>query len=61
MHGKHEGDIRDDCRNDRQQYQIDKWHAVGNRLYALVGSRLDGKQSRADNEYIEGQFASAYL
>ena len=22
--GKHEGDIRDNCRNDRQQYQIDK-------------------------------------
>ena len=24
VYGKHEGDIRDNCRNDRQQYQIDK-------------------------------------
>ena len=42
-YGKYEGDIRDDGRNDRQQDQVGKGHPVGNRLYALIGSGLDGK------------------
>ena len=61
MHGKYEGDVGDNRRDNRQQDQIGKRHQVGDRLYAFMGPGLDGKQDRADDKDVEGQFAAGHL